>query len=84
MGYALRTKKYTGNPTMIASEDNRSSAVTSLTRFRAVLVPRTDLAPSATPWTIFSVLSVTEWHAISTFARTERPCSQAKELPHPP
>src|SRR5207247_10442298 len=53
--------KYTGDPTTTASEDTRSSPVTSPTRFRTTLVPGTALAPSAAPWAIFSVLPVAEW-----------------------
>src|SRR6266498_1809466 len=41
--------KYTGEPTMTASEDDRSLAATSPTLFRTTLVPETALAPSATP-----------------------------------
>ena len=52
--------KYTGDPTMTASEPERSPATTSPTFFRSTLVPETALAPSATPSAIFSVLPVAE------------------------
>jgi hypothetical protein len=32
-----------------------------------MVVPATDLAPSETPWAIFSVFPVTEWYAINSF-----------------
>src|SRR5262245_38288189 len=54
-------EKYTGEPTMTASEDDRSVTATSPTFFRTTLVAETALAPSATPWAIFSVLPVAEW-----------------------
>src|SRR5262245_11900160 len=57
---------YTGEPTMTASADKRSSRITSPTRFRTTLVPETALTPSATPWAIFSVLPVAEWYVTST------------------
>src|SRR5262249_58023676 len=58
--------KYTGDPTMTAWENNKSSVDTSTTRFRRTLVAETAFAPSATLLAIFSVLPETEWYAIST------------------
>src|SRR4029078_11964512 len=71
----------TGDPTMIASEENKSSAVTCPTRLSTTVVPGRLLAPSTTASAIRSVFPDWEWYATNTFtaARTHSAADTAFE-----
>src|SRR5216117_458942 len=58
--------QYTGEPTIRASAENRSAAVTFPTGLRTTVVPGTACAPATTPLAIFSVWPVTEWYVTNT------------------
>src|SRR4029078_9121289 len=58
--------KTPGEPMMIASEENKSSAVTCPTRLSTTIVPARLLAPSTTASAMRSVLPDCEWYATKT------------------
>src|SRR6478672_12559760 len=58
--------QYTGEPMTIASEENKSSAVTCPTRLSTTVVPARLFAPSTTASAMRSVLPDCEWYATNT------------------
>ena len=62
--------QYTGEPTIIASEEKRSLAVTAETGFTTTTTSSIERAPSATPCAIFAVLSVREWYVMRILTLT--------------
>src|SRR6185312_95701 len=69
-----------GEPMTIASDENRSSAVTCPTRLSTTVVPGRLLAPSPTASAIRSVFPDSEWYATNTLTAARAGSSAETEF----